>query len=125
MHRKLKNMTSLELRHLERFCQKYDIDTQEIDNSLTYYENLQHLKELAKMLNPSCELAEIEQLTAQHEEFMSEHALTNYASYVFGDKTTAEIKAEQQQQRVSGPRQFSLKEMRHVGFSLRTFNQKG
>ena len=40
-------MYPLELWLLKRFCDKYEIDYQEIDNTLTYWENKEHLKSIA------------------------------------------------------------------------------
>jgi len=47
-------MNPLEIYNLHRFCRKYGIDTQEIDYSLTYDENMDHLKSLI-MLGESWE----------------------------------------------------------------------
>jgi hypothetical protein len=53
-----KSMLPLEKWHLLQFCKKNDIDTQEIDNTLTYWENKNHLIELI----PSKEDFEIDKL---------------------------------------------------------------
>jgi len=39
-------MTTIEIKHLERFCQRHGIDPFEVDSSLTYWENKKHLKSL-------------------------------------------------------------------------------
>ena len=39
-------MYPLELWLLKRFCDKYEIDYQEIDDTLTYWENKEHLQSL-------------------------------------------------------------------------------
>jgi len=39
-------LNSLQKWHLEQYCLRHNLDPQEIDNSLTYEENLNHLKEL-------------------------------------------------------------------------------
>ena len=39
-------MYPLSLWLLKRFCDKYEIDYQEIDNTLTYWENKEHLQSL-------------------------------------------------------------------------------
>jgi len=36
-------MTFIEKRHLSRLCQKHELDRAEIDSSLTYFENKNHL----------------------------------------------------------------------------------
>lgn len=109
MHR----MTHLELRHLYNFCRKYGIDFQEIDNSITYYENLAHLKEIAKMLDTTGDLFEIERLCAMQEEYMKEHALTYYVSFQVGEPPKPLVVD-------NSPRLFSLRKMSYVGFSLRS-----
>ena len=43
-----RRLTGLERWLLERFCRQYGIDTQEIDDTLTYHENMRHLRELVQ-----------------------------------------------------------------------------
>ena len=43
-----KKMTHIEKMHLRAKCQAWNIDPQEVDNTLTYYENKRHLHSLAK-----------------------------------------------------------------------------
>lgn len=39
-------LNPLELRHLKRFCDKHGLDYAEIDDTLTYWENKEHLRSL-------------------------------------------------------------------------------
>jgi len=39
-------MNALELWHLKRFCDRHGLDYAEIDDTLTYWENKEHLKSL-------------------------------------------------------------------------------
>ena len=74
-------MIALELYHLKRFCDKYELDYQEIDDTLTYWENKDHLKSLV-FLNVEDQLKEwgpfLEESRSQEEWYMKEHILSYY-----------------------------------------------
>lgn len=44
-------LTPIEKRHLSRLCSKYELDPQEVDSSLTYYEVKSHLLEIAHVVD--------------------------------------------------------------------------
>ena len=67
------NDIQLQLWHLKRLCRKYSIDIQEIDNSLTYSENKQHLLSLVTDRE-----MDIRALRSQEEQYMKEHILSHY-----------------------------------------------
>ena len=56
-------MKALENWHLLRFCKKHQIDTYEIDKTLTYYENLNHLEQLIP--NKELPIPEIDEIIEQ------------------------------------------------------------
>ena len=90
-------MYPLELWLLKRFCDRYGLDYQEIDNTLTYYENKEHLQKLRleAHLPPkgafgplgldlsgvsTWELAE-DKWEAQMEWYLEHHLLEEYIAY--------------------------------------------
>jgi len=73
-------MTHIEKMHLLTFAKKYELDTQEVDNTLNYYENKKHLEGLAREKGFSQEEIEgskaaLEEDVSQHEEYL--HSLRN------------------------------------------------
>jgi hypothetical protein len=73
-------MTHIERMHLLTMAKKYELDTQEIDNTLNYYENKKHLEGLAREKGFSQEEIEgskaaLEEDVSQHEEYL--HHLRN------------------------------------------------
>ena len=56
----MKRLNPLQWRHLKQLCDKHGIDYQEIDSSLSYDENKQHLFDLAgvRSSDPRSQLAE-------------------------------------------------------------------
>ena len=113
-------MKPLERRHLVRLCKKHGIDTQEIDSSLTYWENKDHLMEIARILNGSIRMEEQEkrymteilEMAEQEKWYMATFPLEYYRSlslpYNIGAPDT-------------NMQQFSLRIMSDIGFSLHTF----
>ena len=73
-------MTHIEKMHLLTFAKKYELDTQEVDNTLNYYENKKHLEGLAREKGVSEEeivgsKAVLEEDVSQHEAYL--HQLRN------------------------------------------------
>ncbi len=62
----------LEVNHLRRFCEKHNLDPQEIDPSLTYWENKRHLKSLVYGGASEAEW------DSRLEQFKDEHPLSDY-----------------------------------------------
>jgi hypothetical protein len=115
--RKLKKMTWLERRHLEKFCDKWGIDYQEIDSSLTYNEAKKHLQEIKRMLSRSLDVFELQRMEEQQTEYIEEHPLMYYRSHmVFGETKSSEVGEPDKT-----PQRFSLSELKPMGFSLRTY----
>lgn len=107
-------MNNLELRHLKRLCDKFGIDYQEIDNTLTYDENKQHLRFLIRMLSQTLDVFELERMAELQKQYMEEHFLCYYITCRIAGETRSEDVGEVS----SEPQMFSLKAMAHVGFSL-------
>lgn len=73
-------MTHIERMHLLTMAKKYELDTQEVDNTLNYYENKKHLEGLAREKGFSQEeiegsKASLEEDVSQHEAYL--HSLRN------------------------------------------------
>jgi len=86
------NMKALEFRHLKRLCDKYGLDYQELDNTLTYYENKKHLLELARMLSQSLDVFELARMESLQEQYMKEHFLSYYVlCQMAGETRSAEV----------------------------------
>lgn len=73
-------MTHIEKMHLLTMAKKYELDTQEVDNTLNYYENKKHLEGLAREKGFSQEeiegsKASLEEDVSQHEAYL--HSLRN------------------------------------------------
>jgi hypothetical protein len=100
---------------LKKYCRKYGLDYQEIDSTLTYWENIQHLRSLAKMLCSSLDTFEIARMEELQEEYILDHPLEYFMSY----RNPREHKAKVQKD--STPAEFSLRQMKAVshGFSLK------
>jgi len=113
-------MLPLELWLLKKFCDKYEIDYQEIDNTLTYWENKEHLESLVIPSYDSLK-ADVsgwdDSLAAwesQMEWYLDHHFLEYYIACRDAGWTVSEDVGEVS----SEPQMFSLKAMAHVGFSL-------
>jgi len=70
-------MTHIERMHLLATCKKFELDPQEIDNTLNYYENKKHLQELASEKGFSeAEITSAEQeqkeWTSQYETYLNQ-----------------------------------------------------
>jgi hypothetical protein len=70
-------MSHLEKMHLLSQCKELEIDPQEIDSSINYYENKKHLEDLAKQKGVSEEElhgqeAKIEADVSAHEEYLNQ-----------------------------------------------------
>ena len=70
-------MTHIEKMHLLTFAKKHELDTQEIDNTLNYYENKKHLEGLAREKGVSEEeivgsKASLEEDVSQHEAYLNQ-----------------------------------------------------
>jgi len=70
------NLNALELWHLKRFCDEHGLDYAEIDGTLTYWENKEHLKSLIIDDEPDLNRwrAEMERYT----DYRREHFLQYY-----------------------------------------------
>lgn len=79
-------MIALELWHLKRICDKNGLDYQEIDNTLTYSENLQHLRSLFETKIEE----RMKEWRSEEERYMKEHALSYYIMCARNDETTSE-----------------------------------
>lgn len=118
-------MRPLELWHLKRFCDKHGIDYQEIDNTLTYWENKEHLKSFrlppklfdAGVLDDWADVLKEEQerMAELQEQYMKEHFLCYYITCRIAGETRSKDTGEVS----SAPQMFSLKAMAPIGFSLK------
>lgn len=107
-------MNALVLYHLRKFCDKYGIDYQEIDDTLTYWENKEHLQSFAyERFNGTCMHVERDHTwrdreaekaaKSQAEQYMKEHALSNYIMAAISGETVSEEVGDP-----PPPRRFSL-----------------
>ena len=108
-------MKGLETYLLKKYCRKYGLDYQEVDSSLTYWENHQHLRSLVKMLCSSLDTFEIARMEDLQEEYVLNHPLEYFMSYRDPRERKAKVQAD------STPAEFSLRQMAAVshGFSLK------
>ena len=79
-------MIALELWHLKRICDKYGLDYQEIDNTLTYSENKEHLVSLIEVKVEE----RLDEWRSKEQQYMKEHALSHYIMCARNDETTSE-----------------------------------
>jgi len=85
-------LNNLELATLKRYCDKYGLDYQEIDNSLTFWENKKHLRALVKMLTRTLDVFEIERMAELQKQYIKEHPIAHYlACQMAGETTTTDI----------------------------------
>jgi len=98
-------------------CDKYGLDYQEIDNSLTYWENKKHLHSLIRMLSQTLDVFEMERMAELQEQYMKDHFLCYYITCQMAGETRSKDIGEVS----SGPQMFSLKAMAPVGFSLNIY----
>ena len=64
---------------LKRFCDEHDLDPQEIDDTLTYWENKEHLKSLLAYVDPgSNHWRDVDLWRAEEERYRAEHFLHYY-----------------------------------------------
>jgi len=105
---------------LKKFCDKYEIDYQEIDNTLTYWENKEHLESLAipadyGSLTPDVSgwEASLAAWEAQMEWYLDHHFLEYYIACRDAGWTVSKEVGEVS----SEPQIFSLKAMAPIGFS--------
>lgn len=112
------NLNGLELYLLKKYCCKYGLDYQEVDSSITYWENIQHLKSLVKMLCNSLDTFEIARMEELQEEYVLKHPLEYFMSYRDPRKTKV-------QPVDSTSAEFSLRQMKAIdhGFSLKVLIQ--
>ena len=80
-------MNYLELATLIRYCKKYDIDFQEIDDSLNFRENKEHLRELMQMIARTLDVFEIERMAEMQNQYMKEHFISYYLACQMAGET--------------------------------------
>jgi len=78
-------MTHIERMHLLATCKKFELDPQEIDNEINYYENKKHLQELAS--EKGFTEAEITSGEQEQEEWVSQ--FKNYLNQLKGELESA------------------------------------
>ena len=81
-------MNQLEFYHLMQLCKKYGIDMQEIDSSLTYWENKKHIMGFVKMLSRSLDCFELARVEALQEQYLKEHFLSYFIMCQLNKETT-------------------------------------
>ena len=97
-------MNNLEFSTLKRYCDKYGLDYQEVDNKITYWENKKHLRELVKMLTRTLDVFELERMAELQKQYMKEH----FISYYLACQMNGETKSTEVGQLPESP-EFSLK----------------
>jgi len=99
-------LNALERWMLKRFCDKYELDYQEIDNTLTYYENKQHLVSL--VMGPLSPNVDPRVWRAQMERYQKEHILEYYVSAAMDGETMSDEVGEPYYPRFSLARYIQL-----------------
>jgi len=95
-------LNNLELATLKRYCDKYGLDYQEIDNSLTFWENKKHLRSLVQMLTRTLDVFEMERMAELQKQYMKEHFLSYYlACQMAGETKSTEVEQPQHSSRFS------------------------
>jgi len=88
-------MRTIELWHLKKLCDKYGIDYQEIDDTLTYWENKRHLYSIVAYLVAPLDPPIIRRTWESIEEqYMKEHMLSYYIMCQIDGETTSEEMGE-------------------------------
>jgi len=82
-------LNNLEFRHLKRLCDKYGIDYYEIDSTLTYHENKEHIQSLIRMISRSLDTFEIERMAELQKQYMKEHFVSYYLACQMTGETTS------------------------------------
>lgn len=83
-------MKKLILWRLKKFCDEHELDYQEIDDQLNYWENLEHLKTLTKDTPPDMNLWKAAEL--QFQQYYREHFLQYYVDAVkMGETKSADV----------------------------------
>ena len=80
-------MNNLEFVTLKRYCDKYGLDYQEIDNKINYWENKEHLRELVKMLTRTLDVFEMERMAEMQNQYMKEHFISYYLACQMAGET--------------------------------------
>lgn len=73
------------MRRLLQYCDQYGLDYQEIDDTLTYWENKKHLKSIVKMLRKTGDTFELARIESLQQQYMKEHPLHWYASALLAE----------------------------------------
>ena len=81
-------LNALERWLLKRFCDKHGLDFQEIDSTLTYYENKQHLCSL--VMGPLFPDVNLRVWRSQMERYQREHILEYYVSATLDGETKSD-----------------------------------
>ena len=81
-------MNALERWMLKRFCDEHELDYQEIDDTLTYYENKQHLCSL--VMGPLFPDTDFHMWRSQMERYQKEHILEYYVSATMDGETKSD-----------------------------------
>ena len=76
-----------------------------MDNTLTYYENMEHLRSIAQMLTRSLDTFEIERMAELQKQYMKEHFVSYYLACQMAGETTSTAIASPLEEH-----QFSLRE---------------
>ena len=86
-------MNALELWHLKRLCDEYGLDYQEIDDTLTYWENKRHLLSI-KIDRMGPLSPELRTWESMEEQYMKEHMLSYYVMCLLDGATVSEEMGE-------------------------------
>jgi len=109
-------MNPLILWRLKKFCDEHELDYQEIDDQLTYWENLEYLKTLTTDTTVNMNLWSFKEKNVEGElhflQYHRDHFLEYYLHAVkMGDTKSADV----------GP---PIPPIRRDAFSLKAFTQK-
>ena len=82
-------MIALQLWHLRRFCDKHNLDYQEIDDTLTYSENKDHLISLVPNFDSEAPFQRLPEWESAEEQYMKQHILSYYIMCIVDGETTS------------------------------------
>ena len=83
-------MNALELYHLRRLCDKWGIDYQEIDDTLTYWENKKHIYSLVAEAVYPLDPTILRRWESLEEQYRKEHFLIYYVCCIQDGLTISE-----------------------------------
>jgi len=83
-------MNALQLWHLKRFCDQHELDYQEIDNTLSYSENKDHLISLVHNFDSEAPFQRLPEWKSAEEQYNKQHILSFYITCIIDGSNVSE-----------------------------------